>query len=163
MKYDEFLGQVQSRAHLGTLGDAVGAIRSTMETLGERLAGGEAKDLASQLPREIGYYLFRGASLPGGERFSYDEFIQRVAERESVDPPAAAFHSRVVMELVSEAVSFGEMEDVIQQLPSDFAPLFAGSTGNVRKDGRGGGAAGDRSVNPEPAAPRSQRMHVEPS
>ena len=130
MKYDTFVGQVQSRAKLGSLGDAVGAIRATLETLGERLAGGEAKDLASQLPREIGYYLFRG-STGLGDRFHYREFVERVAYRECVDEPEAAYHSRVVMEVLSEAVSPGEFEDIIAQLPEDYAPLFAGSTGNA--------------------------------
>jgi hypothetical protein len=35
MKHDEFIGQVQHRARLST--------RATLETLAERLAGGEAK------------------------------------------------------------------------------------------------------------------------
>jgi uncharacterized protein (DUF2267 family) len=132
MKYDQFVGQVQSRAHLGSLGDAVAAIRATLETLGERLSGGEAKDLASQLPREIGYYLFRGAIMFRAERFGFREFVDRVAFRESADAPRAAFHARVVMEVVGEAISLGELEDVAGQLPGDFAPLFAGSTGNAR-------------------------------
>jgi uncharacterized protein (DUF2267 family) len=133
MKYDSFVGQVQSRGRLGSLGEAVGAIRATLETLGERLAGGEAKDLASQLPREIGYYLFRGAVGFGGERFDYREFVERVAYRARVDQPEAAYLSRVVMEVTSEAVSPGEFQDIIQQLPGDFSPLFAGSTGKARK------------------------------
>jgi uncharacterized protein (DUF2267 family) len=132
MKYDQFVGQVQSRARLGSLGDAVGAIRATLETLGERLSGGEAKDLASQLPREIGYYLFRGAIMFRSERFDFREFVDRVAFRESIKPPLAAFHARVVMEVVGEAISLGELEDVAGQLPGDYALLFAGSTGNVR-------------------------------
>jgi uncharacterized protein (DUF2267 family) len=135
MNYDHFVGQVQHRARLGSLGDAVGAIRGTLETLGERLSGGEAKDLAAQLPREIGYYLFRGAIPFGGERFHYREFVERVANRERVDPPLAAYHSRVVMEVVGEAVSGGEIDDVADQLPADFAPLFAGSSGSIRRLG----------------------------
>lgn len=136
MKYDEFVGRVQSRARLGSMGDVVGAIRATLETLGERLQAGEAKDLASQLPREIGYYLFRGAIRVRGERFDYDEFVDRVAYRECVEPPQASYHSRAVMEVVGEAVSVGEMEDIVQQFPADFEPLFAGSSGNVRKPNR---------------------------
>ena len=40
MQYDEFVGQVQSRAKLGTTGDAVRPIRATPETLAEWLSGG---------------------------------------------------------------------------------------------------------------------------
>ena len=50
MKHDEFIGQVQHRARLGSRGDAERATWATLQTLGERLAGGEAKDFASQLP-----------------------------------------------------------------------------------------------------------------
>jgi uncharacterized protein (DUF2267 family) len=45
MKYDEFISQVQRRADLASREEAERATRATMETLGERLAGGEAKDL----------------------------------------------------------------------------------------------------------------------
>ncbi len=50
MKYDEFISQVQRRANLASREEAERATRATLETLGERLAGGEAKDLAAQLP-----------------------------------------------------------------------------------------------------------------
>ncbi len=57
MKYGEFIAQVQQRARLGSRDEADVATSATLTTLGERLAGGEAKDLASQLPVEIGHYL----------------------------------------------------------------------------------------------------------
>ena len=53
MKYDEFIGQVQHRAGLGSHTEAECATRATLETLAERLAGGEAHDLAAQLPPEL--------------------------------------------------------------------------------------------------------------
>ncbi len=77
MKHDEFIGQVQYRARLSSRGDAERATRATLETLAERLAGGETNDLASQLPREIGEHLRREWS-GIGERFSLDEFFRRV-------------------------------------------------------------------------------------
>lgn len=54
MKYDEFMGMVQNRARLASTGEAVRATRATLQTLGQRLFGGEAKDLAAQLPQEVG-------------------------------------------------------------------------------------------------------------
>ena len=59
MKHDEFIGRVQHYARLASRGDAERATRATLETLGERLAGGEPKDLASQLPPEIGLHLLQ--------------------------------------------------------------------------------------------------------
>ncbi|MFW6075232.1 MAG: DUF2267 domain-containing protein [Chloroflexota bacterium] len=125
MQHDEFVGQVQHRAQLSALGDAERATRALLETLAERLDGGEAKDLAAQLPREIGLHLTRDEKRAWeSERLSLDEFYQRVSERESVDLPVAIFHARAVMSVVEEAVSAGEMSDVRQQLGEEFAPLF---------------------------------------
>ena len=53
MEHDEFVGQVQNRARLGSRGDAERAIRATLETLAERIADGTAQNLAAQLPVEI--------------------------------------------------------------------------------------------------------------
>ncbi len=131
MKHDEFIGQVQHRARLSSRGAAERATRATLETLAERLAGGEAKDLAAQLPLEIAEHL-RGQWSALGERFSLDEFFRRVSLREGVDLSDAVFHARAVIEVLSEAVSQGEMDDVRAQLPTEFDRLFeSGSTGHM--------------------------------
>ena len=131
MKHDEFIGQVQHRARLSSRGEAERATRATLETLAERLAGGEAKDLAAQLPQEIAEHLRREWS-GIGERFSLEEFFRRVSLREGVDLPDAIFHARAVIEVLSEAVSIGEMDDVRAQLPAEFDRLFeAGSRGHM--------------------------------
>ncbi len=123
MKHDEFIGQVQHRARLSSRGDAEMTTRATLETLAERLAGGEANDLASQLPRGIAKYLRTG--LAGeGERFSVEEFFERVSRREGVDLPKAIYHARAVIAILYEAVSPGEMADVRAQLPAEYARLF---------------------------------------
>lgn len=70
MQYRDFLGQVQHRARLGRLQDAVTATRATLETLGERLEGGQGNHLAAQLPQEIGLYLQQPEQQ---ERFTLDE------------------------------------------------------------------------------------------
>ena len=131
MKHDEFIGQVQHRARLSSRGAAERATRATLETLAERLAGGEAKDLAAQLPLEIAEHL-RGQWSALGERFSLDEFFRRVSLREGIDLSDAVFHARAVIEVLSEAVSRGEMDDVRAQLPTEFDRLFeSGSTGHM--------------------------------
>lgn len=129
MDYDEFVGQVQHRARLGSQGETVRAIRATLETLAERLAGGEADHLAAQLPAELGRYL---QQVEGGQRFSLDEFFVRVSDKEGVDLPLAIYHARAVIELLGEAVSQGEMDHVRAQLPAEFDRLFnAGSEGTM--------------------------------
>jgi uncharacterized protein (DUF2267 family) len=62
-----------------------------------------------------------------------EEFFERVNHRdEEVDLPRAVYHARVVMEVLQEAVSKGEMEHVRSQLPAEFDSLFeAGSQGEM--------------------------------
>jgi uncharacterized protein (DUF2267 family) len=131
MQFHEFLGQVQSRARLGSLGDAETATRATLETLRERLAGGEPKDVAAQLPTEIAKY-FEAPQREDPERFDVKEFFRRVSDRASVEAEDAAFQSRAVLEVLQEAVSPGEVSDIRAQLTDDYQPLFeAGSTGKL--------------------------------
>jgi len=129
MNYSEFLGQVQNRARLSSTAEALLCTRATFETLCERLAGGEPKDIASQLPVELAGLLCEEGK---GERFSRREFIERIGTREGVDPETAAYHARVVFEVLREAVSPGEFEDIRAQLPEDFDGLLeSGSLGKM--------------------------------
>jgi uncharacterized protein (DUF2267 family) len=131
MNYDHFVGQVQHRARLASEGAAVRAIQATLQTLSERLDPHEAKDLAAQLPREFAIY-FEGAD--HCVRMSLDDFLHRVSEREHQALPQAIYHARVVVEVLKEAVSQGEIRDVRSQLPREYAALFdAGSRGQFRK------------------------------
>lgn len=129
MQYDNFVGEVQHRARLGSEGEAVRAIRATLATLAERLPKDEAEHLAAQLPREIGHYL---EDANGSERFSLNNFFERVATRESADLPDAVHHARAVISVLNEAVSDGEIEHVLDNLPEEFNPLFeSGSEGRL--------------------------------
>ena len=91
--------------------------------------GGEAHDLASQLPPELARYLL----LPDagiGAKLTLDEFFELVSEREGVDLEDSTLHARVVIGVLTEAVSLGEIQDVRVQLPAAFAQLF-----NVTNEG----------------------------
>ena len=129
MKFDEFTGKVQNKAQLATTDEALGAIRATLETLAERTAGDEAENLAAQLPEEIGRFL-EGKQVV--ERFSLADFFDRVTEKEGVDKPVAVFHARAVIDVLQEAVSAGEIENLRSQLPDEWDPLFEiGAEGNL--------------------------------
>ena len=129
MRYDEFLGHVQHRARLGSRAEAERATRATLETLAERLVGGEAHDLASQLPPELARSL-EAPDAGSGAKLTLDEFFELVSEREGVDLEDSTFHARVVIGVLTEAVSLGEIKDVRVQLPAAFAQLF-----NVENEG----------------------------
>jgi uncharacterized protein (DUF2267 family) len=132
MTFDEFVGAVQHRARLGSLGDAVRAIRCTLGTLSLQLADGEAEDLASQLPEEIGYYLLH-AQAGEGLGLPLQEFLDRVSAGEGVDKPQSIHHVRAVLEVLREAVTGGQVEQVLDHLPSDFQPLFTAVSEGKRR------------------------------
>ena len=81
MKYDEFIEQVRGRGHMESREEAERATRATLQTLAERLAGGEPHDLASQLPPELAEHL-RYEGEQTGEAFPLDGFFERVSEKE---------------------------------------------------------------------------------
>ena len=123
MQAEEFLGQVQNKARLATLGEAMRATRATLETLAERLGPDETRHLAAQLPHEIQLFLADTGPMP--ERFSSDEFLLRVCAREGIDLPVSTHHARAVIDVLMEAVSAGETIDVLARLPDDYRRLFA--------------------------------------
>ncbi len=131
MQHDEFIGQVQHHARLASRGDAEVATRAILETLAERLAGNEPFEAASQLPKGLGAYLqhdYAGTGVP----YTLDEFFKMVSLKEQNDLPQAVYHTRVVMEVLSEAISQGEIDDIKAQLPAEFDAIFAGSQGQMR-------------------------------
>ncbi|MCU4925759.1 DUF2267 domain-containing protein [Halobacteria archaeon AArc-dxtr1] len=121
MNYKEFIGQVQHRLEFAQFGQAVRATRAVLTTLGERLQEGEATDLASPLPMEIDRYLIEAEH---GQRFDYQEFLDRVADRANVDRPDANYHAQQIVAIVADVVPPGNIEKADNQLPEDFDPLF---------------------------------------
>ena len=120
MNFDEFTGQVQHRIGLPGTGEAVRATRATLQTLGERVQAGEARDLASSLPMEIDFYLV-GAPAEHGERFDWQEYLDRVQRRggPAADRADAAYHARSVMAVVSDVVPRSAIREIRDQLPAD--------------------------------------------
>lgn len=105
MNFNEFIGHVQNRLELSGPGEAVRATRATLRTLGERLHEGEATDLASTLPMEIDRFLIEAES---GQRFDYDEFLDRVSERSVVDRSEANCQAQQMMVVLADVVPEGK-------------------------------------------------------
>ncbi|GAB7020597.1 DUF2267 domain-containing protein [Halostagnicola bangensis] len=119
MQYEAFTGNVQNRAQLDSREAALSISRATLTTLSERIQPGEAENLAAQLPEELGRFLEKVDDV---ERFDFDEFVDRVDERDEIgeeDPSEATFHAQVVVDVLAEAVQGGALEDVRMQLPED--------------------------------------------
>ena len=117
---DHFLAIVEQAARTDRDG-AQRAVQAVLQTLGERIAAGEARDLAEQLPPELAPWI---ATTTSPERFDVDEFLRRVAEREGTDLDTAERHARAVFTALGQVVSADEMADMAAELPKDFAPLL---------------------------------------
>lgn len=116
MNFDEFTGQVQHRLGLAGTGQTVRVIRATLMTLGERIPAGNADDLAASLPIEIKWYL-TGAVHEHGQRFDWHEFVDRVSEIAGTDPSDAAYHARVIIDVVHSQVPESDFQQLRDQLP----------------------------------------------
>jgi uncharacterized protein (DUF2267 family) len=96
--------------------------RATLSVLADRISGGEADDLAAQLPLGVKDWLV--SREPQAERFDLEDFIRRVSERAGVDLDTATRGSRAVLSTVRRAVTSGEFEDLLAQLPGEFADFI---------------------------------------
>ena len=121
VKGDQFIAEVRNLAELENNEEAERAIRATLETLRERLAGNEPSNLAAQLPPEIAPYV-EGEG--GRESFSVAEFYDRVAQNEGVGHDEAVRHARAVATVVQTGVTGGELDDLRSQLGNEYEELF---------------------------------------
>jgi uncharacterized protein (DUF2267 family) len=121
VKYDEFITKVGGRADV-SLDTADALTAATLQTLAERISGGEAAQLATYLPDELRPHL-TGAEEPA-QRFGSDAFVHRVAERAGTDPERAASGVRAVFATLREETPPEELEDVLTQLSKDYSRLL---------------------------------------
>ena len=126
MQEQEFVSAVRQSLDLPDNASASTAVRATLAVLGRRLAGGEGKDLASQLPGSLADQIPDDAP---GEQFDVTSFYQRVAEAERADghevtDAQARQHARAVAKGLETALSGGLWNHVASQLPEDYADLL---------------------------------------
>lgn len=127
MRSDEFLKNVTETGGPGDPESAAVVTRTVLDNLGKQLKGGEAADLAAQLPAELQEPLQRhGSEAPLTD--DVDDFLRRLADQlgEGVGPDTARVCARAVLSTLDAAVSEGEVDDLRSQLPAGFAPLFEG-------------------------------------
>ncbi|HET6268992.1 MAG TPA: DUF2267 domain-containing protein [Arthrobacter sp.] len=126
MDFEQFVNLVANRADVAGWDRAQALINGTLRTLAERISGGEARDLAAQLPEEFKPSLSDAEET--AETFTVDEFVRRVAERAGVGDDTALKGARAVMATVRDAVTSGEWDDIIAQLPKHYSELIGSST-----------------------------------
>jgi uncharacterized protein (DUF2267 family) len=120
VKYDEFIARVAENVGVSTA-EAEQLTFATLATLAERISGREARDLAAQLPKRL-----QDPLLPAyeeAEGFSFTEFVRRTAVRAGTDAAVAEVAVDAVLATLRDAVTPGEFDDVLSQLPQDFKRL----------------------------------------
>ncbi|MEO3778010.1 DUF2267 domain-containing protein [Micromonospora sp. B11E3] len=130
MNSEDFIGSVAKRARTSAE-QAADITRATLTTLAERIDGGEARDLADQLPEDLRGYAF--AATETAEKFGRDVFVERVSGRAGVDVPLAEAGVRAVFDTLREAVTPGQYSDAVAQLPSKLWDLVNPSAPYVER------------------------------
>jgi uncharacterized protein (DUF2267 family) len=136
MPADQFWDRVAQQLGLGREA-ARQVTEAVLETLAERIAAGQVEDLMAQLDPLLHPPLRRGTApaTPGARRMSLEDFLRRVAARESAgtdeeaQDEATLFgqvfeHARAVFATLADAVSRKEWFDIVVELPEDHRPLM---------------------------------------
>jgi uncharacterized protein (DUF2267 family) len=121
MKAREFYEKVAERSMLSKE-EATDLTRAVLETLALRLSPGEAHDLAAQLAEPLAEPVEQNAK--GPERFRLPELIRRVSARTGLNEAETTAGVRAVLITLREAIDANEFDDVMAQLPNDFAQLL---------------------------------------
>ena len=133
MDRDQFIELVRQRARVPASRRLDGApltdeemaetlVRATLQVLAQRISGGEARDIARQLPPPLDEWL--QPEHEKAEPFDLEVFVQRVADRALVDFDAARVGVHAVFRTLREAVTGDEFEDVLAQLPREYTALL---------------------------------------
>ncbi|HEY0400884.1 MAG TPA: DUF2267 domain-containing protein [Blastococcus sp.] len=120
MDYQTFIDTEAQRAGLPK-DQAETVAHATLKTLADRITGGEAGDLAAQLPNPLKGDLQKEQE--NAEAFDVGEFVRRVSERAHVDQATARNGAMATLITVREAVTPGEFDDITSQLPQDYREL----------------------------------------
>ncbi|MEV6297266.1 DUF2267 domain-containing protein [Streptomyces sp. NPDC051896] len=123
MQHHEFLARVRELGEYDSQDEAAKVTEAVLSVLAQRIRAGEVDDLASQLPGPLGQALAE-AKQPQAESFGIEEFYRRVAERTGARPRTAEWDAGAVLTTLAGAVSGGELNQILSQLPSGYAVLF---------------------------------------
>ncbi|MDG9703499.1 DUF2267 domain-containing protein [Streptomyces sp. DH37] len=123
MRYDEFLARVRELGEYADQKEAEAVATAVLEVLASRITPKETEDLAAQMPGALGDVL-RESRAEKAETFGVEEFCRRVAERTGARPRTAEWDASAVLSTLARAVSGGELNQILSQLPSGYAVLF---------------------------------------
>lgn len=130
MQYDVLLDRIRTEAGLSQTREARALAQAVMTALGERVTPGLAGNVASQLPQELKSSLAEahGPRLTGGA----DAFVRRVQDawqaRSGERRTLPAETVQAALHVVASALTPGEVEHLLGQLPEDLDRLIRTST-----------------------------------
>jgi uncharacterized protein (DUF2267 family) len=120
MRYDELVRRVQERAGLEDRDDAERTVWVVLQELCDRISAKEGRDLLAQLPGELQRVVVTSPPQP----LSYEDLLRRVADELGVDRDEARRRARAVVSTLREAVSWGELQDVLEETDPEYADLL---------------------------------------
>ncbi|GAA4697554.1 hypothetical protein GCM10023215_39760 [Pseudonocardia yuanmonensis] len=124
MHYEEFIGTASART--GRAPEIAESLtHATLRVLAERLRGGETRDLASQLPKELQPDLIPPTQQ--AQRHEAQDFVRRVAEQAQVDEGEARKAVAAVLTTTREDITAGESEDIASQMARGLDVLMTGA------------------------------------
>ena len=123
MQHDEFIGLVQHRARLDSRGAAEAATRATLETLGQRLAGGKPPTWAPSCHRRYASTSNARTAPPSPSacRTSTNGWL---SARDRVSTHRRPPSTPEQLSVVDEAITGAGLQDVRDQLGAEYADLF---------------------------------------
>jgi uncharacterized protein (DUF2267 family) len=122
VSYDEIIQRVQERAGIADRSDAEGTTIEVLQELCDRLSGNEARDLLAQLPGELQRAVIVSPTpLP----VDHDTFIANIGRELGISDEDARKRTRAVVSTLREAVSWGEFQDVLEELDPQYADFVA--------------------------------------
>ena len=122
MKAHEFYAKVRERGGYESAEEAQRNTTIVLGLLGERLVGGESKDLAAQLPVELQPALLEAGE--GAAGIGVEQFLSRAAQALGASEETATWDVSAVLTTVAEAVTGGQLNQVLTQLQPGYAELF---------------------------------------
>lgn len=123
VNHDEFVAAVRERGEYAGQSEAEEVAAWVLEVLARRLTREEASDLAAQLPDPLAKAVQRRGDQPA-ETFGMEEFLRQVAGRIGARPGTAEWDASAVLSTLADAVSGGQLNQLLSLLPTGYAPLF---------------------------------------
>ncbi|MDB5164267.1 MAG: hypoxic response protein 1 [Candidatus Saccharibacteria bacterium] len=115
MKYRELIKKIQDYSGFSD-NESEDALDLVVETIATRLAPGQRKDFASQLPEELEDIAMRPTI---AQQFSADDMLEELCELEDIDRGRAKKQVMAVWRALKDAISPRKIENIRSQLPED--------------------------------------------